>query len=190
MTPRRPLETLGRLLGRPRAPPGAPGRPRRRALKSTSSILVAPGGSRDPPGRALGPSRATFGRPGGRLCDPKRRPTKSNNKVPYFELHGPIFSIWEVLQELVFPCHFFNTRVFDYDVWKHSRSCVRVIKFKLFVVFIFSTFRYCRCLKVLDMSSQIRPLVRSSLVSVFVSKSYQKWSQNGVWRVPKVQKSS
>ena len=149
MTPRRPLETLGRLLGRPRAPPGAPGCLRRRALKSTNSILVAPGGSRDPPGRALGPSGPTFGRLGGRFCDPRRPPPKSKKKNSNNFSFVDQFSASRKCYKNLLSMSMFNTRVFDCDIWKHRKSLVRVIEFKLFIVFIFSNVRYRQRLELL-----------------------------------------
>ena len=73
-------------------------------------------------------------------------------------------------------------------MWGHSESLVRVIEFKLFVVLVFLVFGIAN----VSNYSKIRPkfvLSFSPLWSLFfVSKSYQKWSQNGVWRVPKVRK--
>ena len=83
---------------------------------------------------------------------------------------------------------FFNTYVFDCDLWGHSESIVKVIEFKLFVVFVFLIIGI---LKVSNYSKCRTKFVPSfnHLWSLFsVSKSYHKLSQNGVWRVPKVKK--
>ena len=99
------------------------------------------------------------------------------------------FSAPEKCYQNLFSRSFFNTRVFDCDMWGHSESLVRVIEFKLFVVFVFLVFGIAN----VSNYSKFRPkfvLSFSPLWSLFfVSKSYQKWSQNGVWRVQKSQKS-
>ena len=40
----------------------------------------------------------------------------------------------------LFFMSFFNTLVFECDLWGHSESIVRVIEFKLFVVYVFLIF--------------------------------------------------
>jgi len=88
---------------------------------------------------------------------------KSDGKVPKCELQEPMFSISEVLHELVFHVTF-NTHVVDGDIRKHSKSLVRVIKFKQVTYFVVSIIQYHQCLEVLYNYSQNCPVVQSSFV--------------------------
>ena len=94
------------LLGRP----GAPGGYYSKCLEAFEAVwapfLVAPGGSRDPPGRALGLSRALLDVPEGVFVFQNDAHQKSSQKVAFFKLRGAIFSISEVLRDLVFHVNF------------------------------------------------------------------------------------
>ena len=58
----------------------------------------------------------------------------------------------------------FHTRVVDGDIRKHSKSIVRVIKFKQVTYFVVSIIQYHQCLEVLYNYSQNCPVVQSSFV--------------------------
>ena len=120
----------------------------------------------------MGPSWATFGRLGGRFYEPKRRTQKSNPKRRTFSVFGPFFSSGKVIPLLVL-ISLFSTRVFDCDMWGHSRSIVRAIELELFVVLFFLIF----CIANVSNYSKCRPNFVHSLSPLgslfFVSKSSQ-----------------
>ena len=68
----------------------------------------------------------------------------------------------------------FNTHVFDCDMWGHSESIVRVIEFKLFVVFVFLIFGILKVSKYSKCRTKCVPSFSPLWCLFFVSKSYQK----------------
>ena len=121
------------------------------------------GGSGTLRGGLWEPSGRLFGVPKGVLLIQHGVYQKSDEKAPKCSLHEPMFSISEVLHELVFHVTF-NTHVVDGDIRKHSKSLVRVIKFKQVTYFVVSIIQYHQCLEVLYNYSQNCPVVQSSFV--------------------------